>query len=674
MIVSIDFETRSAVDLRASGVYPYAAHDSTSIVCMAWAVDGAEPRIWAPGLPFPEDLRALIKQDCELRAWNAQFERIMWRDCAQRLYADWPTIPMWQWVDTAAEAAAMALPRHLADCAKVLGVSQQKDMAGHRLMMQMCRPRRTEDDGTLVWWDDVDRHERLQAYCMQDVRAEQAIYKRLRRLSDDERAVYLLDQQINDRGVQLDRELVDAARIIVAQGTKRANQIVRGLTNGVSVTQRAKLVAWLQREGVDVTSIAKAKVADLLLTNLTPAAREVLEVRQEAGKSSVAKLDSMVACAGEDNRMRGLLLYHGANTGRWSGKLVQPQNFPRGDVKDVERYIPFVRSGDYDTLDLIQSPIAVVSSMLRSMITAAPGRTLMAGDFSAIEARVLNWCAGQDDVLEAFADPSRDIYRENAARIYDIPLDEVEEHPHRHTGKFQELGCGYAMGPVKAVTAAKDVYGVEITPELAIEIVDSYRERHPAVVDYWNEVERAALRAVTNPGEPFIAGPVSRPVRFATAGKFLWLRLPSGRVLAYAAPRMVVRDQEYQVFTPGENGMMIATKQVRQLHSVEAWSVNSMTRQWQPRSMYGGLWVENIVQAVSRDIMAQAMLRVERAGYPVVLTVHDEIVTEPYCGGGLAEVDRPSLEEFKFLMNLTPEWAIGCPISSKVWQGERYKK
>jgi DNA polymerase len=688
--VSIDFETRSLVELKATGVYPYAAHASTSLWCMAYAFDDEEPELWIPGQAFPERLLMHIAQGGELRAWNAQFERVMWRDCAQRLYG-FPEVQLEQWICSAAEAAAMALPRSLDRCARVTGVAQQKDSAGYNLMLRMCRPRKVLEDGTVIWWepqegmtdaqraDIAERQSRLYQYCQQDVRTERAIARVLRRLPEKEREVYLLDQRINDRGIRFDRQLAMAAKEVVNLALEDANEQLAEVTGGkvVGVTKRAAMVEWLREQGLEVTSIDKASVSDMLSTDLPPHVRTALEARQEAGKSSIAKIDAMIAAASEDDRLRGLLLYHGASTGRWTGRLVQPQNFPRGEVENIERYIEIVREGKvkYDLLDLLHSPVAVVSSMLRAMLIPAPGHQFFAGDFSAIEARVLNWLAGQDDVTEQFRKFDRtktkedDIYVLNAMRILGLDIADVQKFPHRQLGKFQELGCGYQMGWRKAIIAAKDVYGVDLEAMYgpaevnkkgspvggaalkAYEIVEQYRNTHSDVVDYWYACERAAMKAVEEPGRMVAVGPDDRQVRFKVSGKYLWLRLPSGRLLCY--PRPAIKD----VMTPwGE-----------ERPAVVAWSVDSTTKQWEERPYYGGLWVENIVQAVSRDLMVEAIQRLEAGGYPCVLSVHDEIVCEAPLGFG-------SVRDFESLMAFPPQWAQGCPIGTEAWQGERYQK
>lgn len=652
--MSLDFETRSPLNLAATGVHKYAQHPQTDIWCMAWAFDDEEPEIWRPGEPLPARVHAHVTRGGEVRAWNAQFERIIWREIMVPRYGA-PPIRDEQFVCSAAEAAAMALPRSLDAAAKVLRVSQRKDDEGHRLMQRMAKPRSVLDDGTLVWWNVPDRIARLEAYCRQDVRVERAIVKALRRLTPREREVYLLDQRMNDRGIRCDRALVDAARTVASIGIARANAQIARITGGdvTEITNHRRLAAWLTSTGVETTSVAKAAVAELLERDDLPAeAREALELRSDAGRSSIAKLDAMRDAMCDDGQLRGLLLYHAAATGRWAGLRVQPQNFPRGDVPAIERFIEPVLRHAYDEIDLIAHPIAVVVSMLRSMLTAREGCDLVAGDFAAIEARVLNWLAGQDDVCANFrqydAAPTKaekqayDPYIRMAARMGRGP-------EHRQAGKAAELGCGFGMGAEKFMQAAWSVYQVRVTPAEARAAVDAYRESHPYVKRFWYDAERACLAAVEAPGVPQTFGG-RHNLKAIVAGAYLYLVLPSGRPLAYAAPSVEPR------MTPwGELK-----------EALHFWGVDR-SGQWTKTSAYGGLLVENIVQAVARDIMAEAMLRLEAAGYPPVLCVHDEIVTEVPAGQG-------DLAEFTRLMAAAPPWAEGCPIAVDAWRGFRYRK
>jgi len=664
-ILSIDFETRATVDLTKTGVYPYAEHPDTDIWCMAWAFGDEEPEIWTPAdaldengvlrsnAGLPQRVVDHILAGGELRAWNAQFERKIWREIMVKRYGA-PAVRDEQWVCTAAEAAAMALPRSLDQAGSVLGVKQQKDKDGYNLMMRMTRPRRIELDGTIIWWDVMERLARLKDYCKQDVRTEREIAKVIRRLGPAERAVYLLDQRINDRGVLVDLDLVRAAQAIVDTGVARANAQLAEVTGGevTAVTNHARLTAWLGTQGVETPGVAKAHVASLLGGELPDAARRALGIRADAGRTSVAKLRSMLEVVCRDDRARGLALYHAASTGRWGGKLLQPHNFPRGEVDNIEVYIPDVLQESYDVIALFEHPVIVISSMLRSMIRAPKGHRFFAGDYSAIEARVLNWLAGQDDIVALFAS-GEDVYKHNAAKLYEIPLSGVQKFPHRQTGKFQELGCGYGMGAAKAVSAAKDVYGLEITDAQAKNIVDDYRTSHTYVVAFWYETENAVKNAIFNPGVPVTFG-ARRNLKAIVAGAWLYILLPSGRPLCYAGPRV------FDAKTPWGG--------VKETIHYKGVDPNPMARgEWATLRTYGGHLVENIVQAVSRDILAEAMLRAEARGYTPVMHVHDELVTEVPEGFG-------DVHEFEQLMAELPSWAEGCPIAAEAWVGERYRK
>lgn len=661
-VLSIDFETRSLIELRDTGAHLYAAHPSTDIWCMAYAFDDEEVECWAPRHPYqsgdhewrwhtlalPERIREHVAAGGTIRAHNAQFERLLWREVLVPRYGA-PPAAMEQFECSAAEAAAMGLPRSLDGVANVLGVSAKKDKEGHALMLRMCRPRSIHRDGTPTWWTVPERVARLIDYCKQDVRAEQAVSKHLRRLSPEERAVYLLDQRVNDRGVKLDRSLAEGARQIVQVATERSTEAIQLLTNGEvdRLSQHGRFLTWLQEQGLDVKSVDKHAVQTLLeRDDLPPAVQQALRLRAEGAKSSVAKIEAMLACADpRDDRMRGLLLYHGASTGRWCGQRVQPQNFPRGSVKDVEQYLPLVRAGreGYEELDLWTPPMETVAAMLRPMLIAEPGQKLFVADFAGIEARVLAWLAGDKEKCARFA-AGQDEYRHLAAAIYQRPVETITKDE-RQFGKVGELGCGYGMGAPKLVDTAAKQFGVTLSLEEAQKIVRTYRERNHAVTGWWYDLEAGARRAVQQPGTEQRAG----RVRFVRRGPYLWARLPSGRLLCYPSPR--VRERE----TPW--GEMRA--------SLECWGVNSVTRKWEAYDLYGGLWAENIVQAVSRDLLAEAMLRLEAAGWPVILSVHDEVIAERAEGTDA---------EFLALMTQLPSWAEGCPVAAEGWSGSRYRK
>ncbi|MEE8518895.1 MAG: DNA polymerase, partial [Dehalococcoidia bacterium] len=657
-VLSIDFESRSTIPLNKTGVYPYAQHETTDIWCMAYAFDDEPVGLWTPDSEGSfARIWKHITRGGEVRAWNAQFERVMWHYIMHHRYG-FPQMMRAQIYDTAADAAALALPRGLGKAAVVLGLPIEKDDKGYRLMMQMAKPRKprkNEDPDALIWWDDEERRERLYAYCKQDVEVERAILARLRKLSPDERRVYLLDQEMNDRGVLLDMPLVRASQVIVAEGMKRANKELDAVTDGgvSSVTKIKDLTRWLQHRGLDVDNVRKDTLRDLLEGDGLPEdVRRALEIRRDSGKTSTAKLTSMEHAACPDDRARGLLLYHGASTGRWSGKLVQPQNFPRPTVKcdpacarvldkeagcdcgGIERFIRDVMAGRYDDIDAGYPPIVVVSSLLRSMLRAAPDHRFMAGDFAQIEARVLAWIAGQDDLVADFAAGAK-IYEEMAAFIYGVPVEEIENpSERRQIGKGAILGGGFQMGGDRFAEQVQQQTGIVLDrgfrgvldkkgnpvrtePDQAADAIGAYRTKNHRIRDFWPEINAAAMRAVLDPGSVHTVGR-NDCIRYVVRGQFLWCQLPSGRFLAYSLPDI----REKAVPWGGTKA------------TLSYMGVNSLTNQWVRHYTYGGHLTENVVQAMARDLIAGATLRLNDAGYRPILTVHDEVIYETPEGHG----------------------------------------
>lgn len=656
---SIDFETYSTVELKRTGVYPYARHTDTGIWCMAWRIKGdPEVSIWHPGQPFPERLHAHIRDGGTLRGWNVAFERIMWKLCAVRKYG-FPVVPDEQFICTMAEAQAMALPRRLEHCAQVLRLPTQKDKQGHALMLKMCRPRKFDDEGNPQWWASETNVTdplivRLGDYCKQDVRTEESIQDFVNPLSVSERAVYLHTQRMNDRGVNLDIELVMAAQIVAQNEIDKQNKILAEATGGAvtEITKVQKLKEWLaatqgltNEDGEPLDSLDKEALRDLLSDkgSLTEPAAVALQARQEAAKSSLKKIEAMLDCVDRDGRMKGLLIYHAASTGRLAGTLAQPHNFPRGnDVKNPEQYIEQVLRWEPTALNIL-------SAMLRTMLTAKPGSDLLCSDFSGIEARVLAWLAEEHYLIDAFR-TNAPIYKMMAARVYNCPVTDIAKPSDQYTlGKSLILGCGFQMGVKKFIESSKKQYGLVVEKALAEEAVTAYRQTNTKIVSYWNEVNRAAISAVSTPGEVFATR--GRRVKFIKRGGYLWIKLPSGRALAYASPKIVDRMTPWGETRP----------------AVEFSGLNNYTRKWERMALYGGLITENVVQAVARDLLTDASLRTEAAGYPTILSVHDELVSERKVGEG-------SLEEFTALMKEAPAWAAGLPIDCESWRGVRYKK
>lgn len=650
---NVDFETRGVLDLKRTGVYPYAADPNTDIWVLGWSIgDEMSPRPWFPGMPFPEELAAHIAAGGEMRGWNVPFERVIWERIMVPRYGA-PPVGFAQWVDTAAEAAAMALPRALGNAAKVLGVAAQKQKAAHKLMMRMGRPRKVDlTKGILTWWDDEESLAILTDYNLDDVKSERDVAGAIRRLSVRERRIWLVDQEINNRGVRIDTDLAGAALKIAEREIARQNALMDEATDGQvsKVTQVARLKEWIKAQGVEVDSLAKAALRELLSPDnfLSDDVRTALLARQEAAKSSISKIKAMFEALDTDGRVRGMLFYHGASTGRWSGKLVQPQNFPRGlDVKKPESYIPRILQGE-------QLPLNVLAAVLRSMLFAAPGKKLMAADFAAVEARVLAWVAGEHRLLKLYRE-GESPYPEMGAVIYGVDKTEIIKPSDRYTiSKNTVLGAGFQMGPKRFRDQLWEQAGVRVTLEFAQSAIDAYRALNGKIKGLWWEMDDAAITATRNPDTPIIVGGGDRPkITFLNRGGYLWMTLPSGRSLAYARPRVVRKLMPWGTEKDG----------------VTFEGVSTFTHQWSKQRGYGGYWTENAVQAIARDLLASAILRVNPPGapvYPIIMTVHDEIVSE-------TEMDA-SLDDFSAMMKVVPKWAEGCPIDVESWEGERYRK
>lgn len=684
METSCDFETRSACDLKKAGAYHYAEHPSTDVWCFAfWSPAQSDILLWEPPqyaqhdpLVHAELLELAKDPSIVFRAWNAPFERVIWRHIMARY--GFPDIPLERWVCTAAEARAMGLPNKLEDAARVLA-GQQKDLAGHRLMLQMAKPRQriTDLDGNetgYVWWDADDKRQRLGGYCVQDVRTEQDIAGRIQRLQPPERAMWLLDQRANDRGILADLGTARAAVAMSERVTKQANKALAKATDGAvqAITSVPRYKAWLSELlGVAVESLSKRAVTDLLNNpDLPRPAREALELRLENGKSSVKKVQAILNAACDDGALRGLLLYWGAGTGRWAGRLVQPQNFPARtaglpewfvmDLQDrPEAFIDKLHQGDLEGLEFEGPPLEIIALLLRSMLIARPGKLLFAADYSAIEARVVAWLTGVAWRLEVFRTHGK-IYEASASTMFGIPFEDFKaykastghHHPARQKGKVAELALGFLGGPKALVTMG--AYDMGLDDSELPDIVARWRAASPEIVQAGKQLQKAALDAVRSPGR--ITEALGGKVRFKVSGGFLWLRLPSGRRLAYCKPHIVQKPAPWDPET--------------MLDNLHAWSVDNKTKRWSKRSLWSGLLLENITQAVARDIMAAAMMRLEQTGrYDVLLTVHDEIVTE-------ADPGRASAKELVDLMCTLPDWAAGLPIAADAggYPSNRYKK
>jgi DNA polymerase bacteriophage-type len=657
MKLTIDFESRSACDLKKHGAHVYSEHPTTDILCMAMKWEGKPPFVVTPRTTTGAALKDLLEIADTIEAHNMSFEYVMWENIAVPRYG-WPPLPMEKLRCSAAKAAMHSLPRRLEDACNALGLPVRKDMEGYKLMLRMCKPRRPRkgepednpgDPYGHYWHDDPALHARLQQYCMADVVAEEALSNALRDLPDSELKIWQLDQLINNRGILADLPACRAMTEMVGEHEGRLLERLAVLTNGAVRTakQVEALRGYLRGLGVDLPDLAASTVKEALKGELDGTAKELLEIRRSLGRSSSAKYRAIIDRASEDGRVRGTLLYHGASTGRWSGAGIQPQNFP-SRIKtsaEPESILEAVMAGGLDLHNMLYTddPMSSAGAITRSVLVASPGKDLIVADLSAIEGRMLAWLAGEDSELEVYRQ-DKDPYIAAASLILHKPYDQVTKEERQSPGKISVLACGY-QGSAGAV---RKFGGEGMTDdEIKEQIVNPWRDAHPMTVQYWWDLEKACFNAVKEPGKVFAA----RGIHYRVKGRFLLCRLPSGRLLYYYAPRI--------------EPVMTAWEELKD--QVTYMTVHSVTSKWERTNTYGGKLAENATQAASRDILANGMIEVEAAGYPIVLSVHDEIISEVPAGSG-------SVEEFEGLMCRVPAWANGLPLKAKGFRARRYKK
>lgn len=676
-----DFETASSCDLKKAGAWRYSEDPTTEVLCFGFSeAPDEEPLVWYPQQrdelndpSFVEGILRMLVSDPNVMfiAHNVSFEKAIWRNIMVPVYG-FPDIPDPRWHDTMAACAMKVIPQQLERAVAALRLPIQKDTEGSRLTVSLSKPNRK----TGMLDRRPETLTRVYQYVGEDVKAEWGLHKRIGWLVPGERKVWLLDQRINQRGAQLDLAYIAQAQKIVAEASRPLAAEFRELTGGLQFTQRDKIMAWLRdAQGVRLPDMTKATLAAVLggdidededdptpddpgalHIELTPAAERALQIRQLIGSASVKKLGRMEAAACADGRARGLLQYHGAGPGRWSGRIIQPQNFPRGSLKidegtkneralDVDVVVGAIMTGDWEYVELICGPaVETVVSGLRHAIVAAPGRTLVAGDFAQVEARVLLALAGQTDKCELLA-KGLDPYVDIATQIYGRPIDKKRDPVERQLGKNSVLGLGFQMGPPKF----RDKYGQGQELAFFKEVVRVYREEWaPEVPKVWYGLERAAIRTVWD-GIPHEA----YGVLYALEDGWLTARLPSGRKLWYYDPQKVRRAMPWD------------DNDIRPGFTYKAQKMG----RWVTLDAYGGQLTENAVQALARDLLVVAMFKAEANNLPICLTVHDEIVAEPL----IADANPDMLKQ---IMEDIPDWAraIGAPIASEVWAGERYKK
>lgn len=639
--LSIDLETYSSVDLGKSGVYKYAESEDFEILLFAYSIDDGEVKVvdLASGEIIPEEiLAALSDESVEKWAFNANFERV----CLSRFLGK--RLKPQGWYCTMIWSAYMGLPLSLEKVGEVLRLDKQKMNEGKALIRYFsipCKPTKSNGMRTRnLPHHDLEKWSTFKEYNQRDVETEMAIKKKLSAfpIPKSEWENYWVDQNINDRGILIDEVLVDSAikfdEILRDENMDRAIELT-GLENPNSPLQ---LKEWLNKKGLEIDSLAKKDV-ESVLKNAEGDIKEVLELRQELSKSSVRKYDAMKNVKGKDNRARGLIQFYGANrTGRYSGRLIQVQNLRRNNLKDLELARSLVKNRDYETIEILyESPSDILSQLIRTAFIPKEGTRFIVSDFSAIEARVLAWLAGEQWVLDAFEN-GEDIYCRTASRMFGVPVEKHGVNGHlRQKGKIATLACGYqgALGALKAMG------GIEmgLSEDELQSIVDSWREANPNIVSLWWDIDSVVKRVVkTRSKERY------KNLVISYEKGILFIELPSKRRLAY--PKAKIGMNRFGGESVVYEGIVVGNK-------------------WDKIESYGGKFVENIVQAIARDILAEAMMRLEKKGFNIVMHIHDEVVIES---------DSSSIEEINEIMSSVPEWAPGLILDADGFESEFYKK
>lgn len=670
--VHLDFETRSKISVTDVGPWRYSLDPSTSILCLCYRVEFPDRKPVSmhisrntlnhllddiiAGYNTAYDSVTYIKSlaknpDVRFYAHNSMFEYCMWNNILAKAYGFPELKDFDRWECTASKAASHALPRALGACAKALHLSEEKDETGKRIMMKLSRPKKPSKKDPTMWCDNPDDFKTLYKYCEQDVIVESAIDNALPELNPFEREIWKLDQRINSRGIKIDLKSLDIAMRFVDIFKTRLNNELCNLTGGLvnKASEVKKLIEYLHDfvDEKELPSLLAANINEYLTKCTDSKIKRILEIRQQAGKSSTSKLEKIKMCICPDNKVRDILVYHGASTGRWAGAGIQVQNFPRGSEEyDIDSVIETLNTNDYETFSIVYPNVVnAISASLRGFLIADTGKDFIAADYSNIETRVLFWLAGCEKGLAAFRQGT-DIYCELATEIYKRKITKKDKEE-RQLGKTGVLGCGYQMGADRFKAQVKTQTGMDITRKTADLVVKTYRTTYPEVVAYWYSQERAAIKAVKERGQLIKEGTIMWKVQ----GQFLYCRLPSGRCIAYAEPQI----------KPIETSWGEIKEQLTFM------GINSLTKKWERQHTYGGSIVENIVQATARDIMAYGMLNVEAKGYEIAMTVHDEVVASINEGGG-------DVHEFESLLSLTPDWAKDCPVKAEGWRGKRYRK
>lgn len=709
--VTLDFETRSACDLKKSGAYKYSLDPSTQPTCLAFKTRNSEVKLldfktinkkWGT-LPALFELlwEDFIAKDFEFVAHNAFFETVIYKNILVKRYG-WPDIPFTSFRCTAAKAAACALPRGLEGAGAAMELSTQKDHRGYNAMMATCKPTRQWNAWTKARLEkaagkkiglkkqhlitlpeppkflepeaDPNTWAVLYRYCKIDVKTEELLDDSLPDLTTDEQEIWFLNQEMNWNGFRVDIPLIQKIVSIMATENVAKLKELDTLTMGL-VTKpgaRQSILEFLRLEGIELPDIRAKTIEDTLKKDDLPLEmRRLLEIRKALSKTSTKKYQAFLDRAGTDHRVRDILLYCGASTGRDAGTGINPQNFPRGLIR-VDPARPYanvenVAKADPEMLKILygDSLAILFSALLRNMIIPSEGCELFVADFSKIEVAVLWWLADNWPGLEIL-NSGRDPYKYQAAANTGKTYEEISDSgDERQLGKAQILGAGFRMGWKRFKETAYDQYRLTLTNRQSFDAIKKYREANPPVVELWDAFEDAAISAVENPGTVVKAGKCA----FKYHGKFLWIKLPSGRKLAYLKPRIIWRAITYSALEIDKKGNEIVVERTGAIKkTLQHLGLDITKKNMQVEFKHGGIWTENIVQAIARDLMKNGERELKKKKYQALLVVHDEVIGETQIGAG-------TVKEFTETMCMRPNWVDEhLPLEAKGWKEMRYRK
>ncbi|AIG43304.1 TPA: DNA polymerase [Streptococcus suis 6407] len=636
--LNIDIETYSSNDIK-DGVYKYVDAPDFEVLLFAYSLDGGPVEcidLTRQNLPF-EIQKAIFSDEVRKSAFNAQFERV----CLSKHFDAPYYLDPSQWRCTMVHAQELGLPSSLEKCARYLNLAQEKDTAGKNLIKYFsvpCKPTKANGGRTRNLPEhDPEKWQMFIDYCKQDVVVEMAIAERLSVLpvANREWDFYTADQRINDRGVALDAELVESALYCKDVKMDMLFDELRSTTGLDNPNSRAQLLPWLKTHGYSASGLTKADVQKELKT-ASGELKRVLELKLQTAMSSLKKYEAMERAMCSDGRVHGLLQFYGASrTGRWAGRVVQVQNLARNYLKDLDDARNYVKARDIEAVEILYDSLNdTLKQLVRTAFVAEGDKEFYVSDFSAIEARVIAWYAKEQWRLEVFSTHGK-IYEASASQMFHIPIEDVDKEL-RQKGKIAELALGYQGGP----GALKQMGALEmgVAEDELQSLVDDWRRANPGIVQFWKDVQTAAVKALRTRAVIKLGS-----LRFKYSKGFLLIQLPSGRQLAYARAKLEDGDYGPKLTYEGQGDKAYFTKQ----------------------ETYGGKLVENIVQATARDILAEAILRLEKNGYPVVFHVHDECIVE---------ARDTTIETINELMAQAPDWADGLPLNSEGYVTKYYKK